>query len=254
MMDRTKQLSKVTWGKGLGFEDEKVLILHADDAGLDSFTNAAIFESLNQGVIQSCSVLVKGYPDEFLFKIRDYDFDVGLHFNATKPDCSDQIDAQFRYMVKKGVVPTHIDCHKGSIFMVPQIARTYIEFARIKNIPILVPDIKPSTYRRFKTFGIRLEGFRGYNGVRVDDMHVLSMLGGESFEEKKQRFLMFLDTLKPGITEVILHISSNPDWKKWLWEWKLFEDPDVLEKLNYFTLTNWKEIWRRYDIANNLQT
>jgi hypothetical protein len=84
-------------------------------------------------------------------------------------------------------------------------------------------------------------------------MHVLSMLGGESFEEKKQRFLMFLDTIRPGITEIILHISSNLNWRKWYWEWELFEDPDVLEKLNSFTLTNWKEIWRRYGNASNLQ-
>ena len=256
MMARKRQLSKkITWGKGLGFGDEKVLVLHADDAGSDPFINTAIFESLKKGIIQSCSVLVEGYPDEFLFKIRDYDYDVGLHFNATKPDCSDQIDAQFRYMVKKGVVPTHIDSHMGSIFMVPQIARTYIDFAQRKNIPALVPDIRLSTYRRFKYFGICLEGFREYRGLRIDDMYVLSMLGGESFEEKKQIFLGFLDTIRPGITEIILHISSNLDWRKWYWEWELFEDPDVLEKLDSFTLTNWKEIWRRYGTAtSSLQT
>lgn len=239
-----------TWGHGLGYGDKKVLILHADDAGLNSHVNTAIFKSLKQGIIQSCSVLVENYPDEFLFKIRDYDFDVGLHFTARSP-----IFAQYKYMVKKGVVPTHIDSHQALVFVIPELAKSYIDYAKLKNVPPLVPDIKPSVYRRFRSAGLNLEGFRGYKGIRIDDMYVLSMLGGESFEEKKQRFLMFLDTLKPGITEVVLHISSDINWKKWYWEWELFEDVDVLRKLNSFTLTNWKEIWRRYEYAtNNLQT
>lgn len=239
-----------TWGEGLGYKDEKVLILHADDAGSNPHINTAIFESLKQGIIQSCSVLVEGYPDEFLFKIRDYDYDVGLHFTV-----SSSINAQFKYMVKKGVVPTHIDSHQASVFIAPQIAKVYIEYAELKNIPALVPEFKPSVYRRFRSAGLRLDGFRDYRGIRIDDMYVLSMLGGESFEEKKQTFLYFLDTLKPGITEIVLHISANLNWRKWYWEWELFEDKDVLEKLNSFTLTNWKEIWRRYECAtNNLQT
>jgi len=233
-----------TWGRHLGFKDEKVLILHADDAGSDPDVDTAIFESLQQNIIQSCSVLVKDYPDGFLFKIREYDYDVGLHFHTTKVDCLHQLDSQYKYMVKKGVVPTHIDSHQGTVFMVPEITRTYIAYGNYRNIPILAPSIKPSTYRRYRDVGLRLDGFRGYKGIRVDDLFILSMLGGESFEEKKHIFLAFLDTVKPGITEVILHISANTNWSKWFWEWKLFEDKDVLEKLKGFTLTNWKELWR----------
>jgi len=244
----------MTWGSRLGFKNEKVLILHADDAGSNPHINTAIFESLKQGIIQSCSVLIKDYPDEFLFKIRDYDFDVGLHFDATELNCSRQIDAQFKYMVKKGVVPTHIDSHRGSIFLYPQIAKIYINYANARNIPILAPDRREEIIARFTSIGLDLSGFDDYEGLEVDDFYVLSMLGGKSFEEKKHNLLMLLDNIKPGITHIVLHISSNLDCRKWHWEWKLFEDNEVLDKLNSFTLTNWKEIWYRYGKSYNLQT
>lgn len=233
-------------GKFLGFNDERVLIFHADDAGDDPFINEAIYDTLNRGIVQSCSVLIKGYPDKFLFKIRDYDYDVGLHFFATSDNPSRQVDEQFKYMVKKGVYPTHIDSHCGSFFVIPEVARACTNYAAAKDIPIVVPDVKPSTIRRFRSFGLHLQGFKGYNGVRIDDMYVLSMLGGESYEEKKLRFLGLLQTIKPGVTQIILHMTSNPDWKKWYWEWELFKDPDVIQALQPFTITNWKEIWKRW--------
>tara|TARA_Y100000034_G_scaffold43496_3_gene53089 strand:- start:16040 stop:16765 length:726 start_codon:yes stop_codon:yes gene_type:complete len=241
----------MSWGSHLGFNNEKVLLLHADDAGSDPYINTAIFESLKQGIIQSCSVLVRGYPDKFLFKIRDYDHDVGLHFNA-RDSSSFGIDAQHKYMAKKGVVPSHIDSHGGSIFFDPRITKVYREYAKYKNIPCFVPEIKISTLRRFRKLGLHLNGFRGYKGIRVDYFYILSMLGGESFEEKKRNFLMLLDGLRPGITKIILHISSNLDHRKWYWEWELFEDPDVLDKLSSFTFTNWKEMWSRYEQSSIL--
>lgn len=237
----------MTCGSRLGFGDRKVLILHADDAGVDEYINTAIFQSLSQGFIQSCSVILNcGYPDKFLFKIRNYNYDVGLHFNPTSLDFSKQISFQFRYMAKKGVYPSHIDSHGGAVFSLPQLAETYINYSKQMNVPILVPNRKKETVRRFEMLGLNLSGFDNYQGLRIDDIHVLSMLGGESFEEKKTIFLNLLDNIQPGITQIVLHISSNLNWRKWYWEWELFEDEDVLTKLNSFVLTNWKEMWSRY--------
>jgi len=221
---------------------DKQLILHADDAGYKEHIDHAILNSLKQNIVQSCSVLMDNFPDKFLFKVRDFDYDVGLHFNSPKTDFLYHMDAQYKYMAKRDVIPTHIDSHGGAIFVIPDIARAYIEYGEYRNTPILVPKAKEDTIARFQSLGLNLSGFDNYHGFRIDDFYVLSMLGGDSYEEKKYKFLYLLDNVQPGITQIVLHISSNPDWKKWYWEWKLFEDKDVLNKLEEFDLTNWKKI------------
>jgi predicted glycoside hydrolase/deacetylase ChbG (UPF0249 family) len=77
---------KITWGEKLGFpKDKRVLILHADDAGMCDEANISTFNYLEQDQIQSTAVMVPcEWFDEFAqWNSNHPDKDVGLHLTLT---------------------------------------------------------------------------------------------------------------------------------------------------------------------------
>lgn len=70
----------------LGFApDDRVLILHADDAGSSHAANAAIFECLERGSLTSASVLVPApwFPEVAAYARVHPEADIGLHLTLT---------------------------------------------------------------------------------------------------------------------------------------------------------------------------
>lgn len=75
-----------TWAEKLGFPSgKKVIILHADDAGMCAEANMAIQSMLEKNEIQSTAVMAPcKYADEMLEWAREHpEFDVGLHLTLT---------------------------------------------------------------------------------------------------------------------------------------------------------------------------
>ena len=74
------------WAEKLGYpEGSKVLILHADDAGLNAEANQAIQKYLQHGYIQSASVMThcndfKGFTE---WASEEKEHDIGLHITLT---------------------------------------------------------------------------------------------------------------------------------------------------------------------------
>ena len=80
---------------------------------------------------------------------------------------------------------------------------------------------------------------------------------GKTYEQKRTSFFELVNSLQPGLTEIIFHPSIETDnlksitnsWQQRAWEAKLFSDPVVLEyfKNNGIIITNWGDIMKRFD-------
>jgi hypothetical protein len=75
-----------TLAEKLGFDrDAKLLIIHADDAGVSNSTNRAVMEAFEKGWINSTSIIVPAswFPEMVNYAMDHPEFDYGLHLAFT---------------------------------------------------------------------------------------------------------------------------------------------------------------------------
>jgi hypothetical protein len=80
---------------------------------------------------------------------------------------------------------------------------------------------------------------------------------GKTYENKRDNFIKLVQSLKPGLTEIIFHPSILTDNLKSItasaqqraWEAEMFSDPVIKQffKDNNIQLTNWTEIMKRFN-------
>jgi hypothetical protein len=166
----------------LGFgADEKLLIIHADDAGMCHSENQATIKGMEDGVINSASIMM---PCPWVLEIADYckknpEADFGLHLTmnsewkyfrwrpvadyavpslideegymwrdtletaskASPEDVETELRAQVKRAYQLGIKPTHVDTHMGTLFARPDFFAAYRKVAREFDLPYLLPLI-----------------------------------------------------------------------------------------------------------------
>ncbi len=92
----------------LGFPpDAKLLIIHADDLGMNHSLNRATFEALDHGWVSSASILVPcpWFPEVAIWAKSHPKADLGIHLALT----SEWLDVRWRPLMGKAIVPTLVD-------------------------------------------------------------------------------------------------------------------------------------------------
>ena len=231
----------------LGYnENDKLLIIHADDVGLSESVNESTFESFKNNSITSASIIMNTYEMEegLKFAVENPNFDFGVHLtvtsewkyhkwggildkaktpslhnsvnnfywnkrkfvkNANLNEIKMELQAQIDLAKSMGLKPSHIDSHEGALFFDPNIFKLYIDLALENDLLAFVP-IEASMH-----FNGELE--KPSNAVIIDQFHMLH--GGTKVEDIKNFYFNVIRSLKPGLSQIIIHLGKDePELKK----------------------------------------
>ena len=229
-----------TVAERLGYpRDAKLLIIHADDLGFAHSADAASFDALNSGAITSASIMM---PTPWVTEVAAYakahpDADLGLHLTLTSewetyrwdglaptdkvpslydPDGTlpndegivakrakpEEVERELRAQVDRalalGIRPTHLDSHMGSLFTTPALFNVYTKVAHDYHLPFLA---------------VAGAGFGGGNFVLTPKDVPLDavVIAGDNVprDKWKEFYLNTINNLKPGITELIVHLGHD---------------------------------------------
>lgn len=131
---------------------------------------------------------------------------------------ADEVERELRAQLDRaeamGLKPTHLDSHMGTLFARPDYFERYLKVGVEKRIPVLacggrmthalvenpeaVLQLRPLVTRIWNA-GLPL----------LDDLHTGSY--GWPVAEKTRRLVQLLDSLEPGVTEILFHASVPTD-------------------------------------------
>jgi predicted glycoside hydrolase/deacetylase ChbG (UPF0249 family) len=227
------QAQQRTVAERLGYPaNAKLLILHGDDLGVAHSVDAASLDALDRGAITSASIMM---PTPWVTEVAAYarahpNADLGLHLTLTSEwetyrwgsvEAKDKVEslldstgtfpsdvppvvarakmaeverelrAQVERALALGIRPTHLDSHMGTLFGSPELIATYVKVAHDYRLPFLAPRGLPV----------------GPNDVVLDQVVIA---GPEVARDKwKQFYLDAIAGLKPGLTEMIVHLGHD---------------------------------------------
>jgi chitin disaccharide deacetylase len=277
-----------TIAERLGYPaNSKLLILHADDLGAAHSIDAASFAALDKREISSASIMV---PTPWITEVATYarahpNADLGLHLTITSewhtyrwgsvtpddkvptlldsvgtfPDDDSlvalrakpaEVEREIRSQVDRaltlGIRPTHLDSHMGALFTTPELFATYVKVARDYHLPFLAVRGDPRTAPK--------------PPLSAQDILLDTVVTADPTippDQWKAWYLKSIANLKPGLTEMIIHLGSDDselqavtvNHEPWGSAWRQ-RDTDVMTSAefkkalqdNHVILVTWKEL------------
>jgi predicted glycoside hydrolase/deacetylase ChbG (UPF0249 family) len=193
-------------------------------------------------------------PDGFLWRdVRS----VVQH--ATPAEVDIEIHAQIDNVLANGIDPGHIDTHMGTLYASLEFAKVYLNAAMEYGIPAMALELTEPIAEHFRSQGYPITDelikfSQNYTLPKLDAFY--SVGGASTYQEKKQKFYSLVQSLTPGITEIIFHPSIESDtlknitnsWQQRVWEAQMFSDPEVIQFFQDegVEFTNWKEMMKRF--------
>jgi len=185
--------------------------------------------------------------------------DVVMHASAKEVET--EIHAQIDKMIKMGYKPSHIDTHMGTLYGSADYAKVFFETAVKYNIPANAIDLsnkEVADFYRAAGYPINdemIQYLEAYPLPKLDNF--CSAPDGKSYEDKRDNFIKLVQSLKPGLTEIIFHPSIETEnmkgitgsWQQRKWEAEIFSDPVMKQffKDNDIEITTWAEIMKRFN-------
>ena len=225
----------------LGYnKNDKLLIIHADDIGLSKSVNKASFLALKEGFVNSGSIMMpcENIDEVGKFAKENPNIDLGLHLtvtsewrdykwdgvavsseipsmidengnlfenkkkftlNANPEDLKKELQSQIDLAKSMGINPTHIDSHEGALFFDQSLFKTYLDIGEENKLPVFVPsDVAVHFDKKFP---------KPKNVVIIENFYMASP--DLKFSEWENYYLNILNNLKPGISELIVHLGYD---------------------------------------------
>lgn len=208
----------------------RLLIINCDDLGSSHAANVAIEDCLSRGLATSATLMVP-CPWAHEAVLRCAAFDVGVHLTLTAEYAGyrwrsltgasslhdadgflprtaeevfaradlDEVRAECRAQIEQalawGVDVTHLDSHMGTVQTDPRFVAVYIELAAAFRLPLRMVGERAEA-----ALGFACRAPAGAVGLLFPD-RLLSTWGRPTREFMLER----LPTLKPGVSEILLH-------------------------------------------------
>ena len=182
-------------------------------------------------------------------------------FNASAEEIEIETRAQINKMIDLGYMPTHIDTHMGTLYGSASFLKVLLDIAEEYKIPANAIDLSNSSVAAFyKSEGYPvgkevIDMLNKYNLPQLDNFG--SVPKGDSYENVKSNFFSYVNSLEPGLTEIIFHPSFETEnmksitgsWQQRAWEAEMFSDSEVINFLqeNDIIITTWREIMERFN-------
>lgn len=176
---------------------------------------------------------------------------------AEAEDVGAEIDAQLDFMTSRGVRPTHIDNHMGSVYGLEGqsfMAEVFALCAREKwafRLPRSTEAfgrVPPEVTGQLAGL-IAMADSLGIGTLDQLCSHHIPVTTGDGYAAVRDVYLQLIREARPGITEIYLHPAKDteelraiaPDWQKRVWEYQFLLDPVLPQVLaeEGIELTNW---------------
>ncbi|WP_228851786.1 polysaccharide deacetylase family protein [Aegicerativicinus sediminis] len=269
--------SQETIASKLGYPaDAKLLIIHADDLGVSHSENIATFEAIDNGSVNSASVMM---PTPWVLEAVNYakanpeTHDFGLHLvlssewknykwgpvsstdkvpslidehgyfhEACRSDLNlKEVELELKAQVERayamGLEPTHLDTHMGCLAQTTRLTEVYLKIGQKYNLPVFVLD-------EFLSKEIK-ETY--HPKVLVDQLYTISpedySIGPETY------YTNTLKNLMPGLSLLLIHTAydneemkgMNVDHPEWGNAWRQ-------KDYDFFTSKTCKELLEKENI------
>ncbi len=183
--------------------------------------------------------------------------------NASPAEVKAELLAQVERAEKMGIPITHLDSHMGTLFAKSEFFLQYLTVGIQKQIPILIAgghmhyimQENPEAAQQLKGAGVIDVAWNAGLPV-LDDIHT-DGYGWKDPAAKKQNTIEFLRTLRPGITEFIVHCTRPGDEFEFistsgqtrLSDLEIMLDADIKKVIEEegIILTTWRELKQRRD-------
>ncbi len=177
---------------------------------------------------------VKGLLDEEGFMWRGVE---GVVKHASPEEVEIEIRAQIERARQFGMKPTHVDSHMGTLFADKRFFDAYVRVAKDVGIVPMIPGPTPDIILQAAGLGLnytQLTRDLAAKGYVVLDKLTTS-LSKRTYEERKAELMQFIRDLKPGVTELIVHLSGDEDeirnisgsWPTRSIEGRMMLDPEI---------------------------
>lgn len=180
--------------------------------------------------------------------------------NATPEDVEKEIHAQIRQARAAGLQISHISGYHGTVYSRADTAKVFLKASQKYWLPCPVVELTPEDLVRFRQEGYPLSEelidlVKTYPLPKLDELQIIP--DGETYEEKRDRFIELLRTMPPGLTLIMLRPAVESegvkmlshDWQQRIWDAKMMSDEAVQAafKEQQIVFTNWREIMRRFE-------
>lgn len=232
--------------------ESRMLIIHADDAGMCHSANQATIRALTSGIASSASVMVPcpWFPEMAAWARENPAADLGLHLTLTsewrqyrwrpilpareapglvdgegffhrdvaavvKNASADEVEREIRAQIDRarqfGMKPTHIDSHMGALFARSDFLDAYLRASRECRIMAMLPRPTADIAEEITHLGIDyprlIDRLEREGHVCLDRLS--TGLRQNDYAARRDEFYSFLDALKPGVTELIVHLALD---------------------------------------------